>query len=712
MDTTAAPAAPESPASAPPPGLPSPPVRRRRHVWAYLLGAVVVAGVAVVALWDWDWFIPLVDARATAALGRATTIKHLDVHLGRTTTVVASGVEVANADGLGDGKPFAQIGRLTVVADVMAYIHARQIVIPQIIVDEPVIEADQDANGKASWSGIGGSSGVGSSGGGSAAGGGPQIGQLVINGGKAHVAIAKLKADVHLAISTRQSDDVKGAAHDQAAANGGQLVVDAKGTYAGQPITGAFIGGALLSLRDKSNPYPVDLHMANGPTHVALTGTLENPLNFAGAKLKLEFSGPNAGLLEPLTGVPIPETPPFSIAGALDYADHKVRFTHFTGRLGSSDLNGDIFVDPTKARPFVDATLFSHEVNLRDLGGFIGASPTRQGEAGETASQRHEAAAAAASAKLIPDTPINLPKLNAADVRLRYKGEHILGRDIPFDNIVANLDIDNGRLSAKPVSFAIGTGDIAIDTDLDPINEHEFRTKTSIDFHRIDVGKLLAATGAVQGAGTLSGSARLDSEGDSMAGLLGHGNGDVELGMAGGNLSALLVDLAGLEFGNALLSALGIPNRAEIRCFALDMPLHHGVLDTKTFLLDTTEARVTATGTINLATEALDLKLKTASKHFSIGTLPTPIDVTGTFKKPSVAPEAGPLAARVGAAVGLGILFPPAALIPTIQFGTGDNNACREAEAPIAHQVDAAAGRRVMPIAHRRVVHRRGERVR
>jgi uncharacterized protein involved in outer membrane biogenesis len=182
--------------------------------------------------------------------------------------------------------------------------------------------------------------------------------------------------------------------------------------------------------------------------------------------------------------------------------------------------------------------------------------------------------------------------------------------------------------------------------------------------------------------------------------------------MAGGNLSALLVDLAGLEFGNALLSALGIPNRAEIRCFALDMPLHHGVLDTKTFLLDTTEARVTATGTINLATEALDLKLKTASKHFSIGTLPTPIDVTGTFKKPSVAPEAGPLAARVGAAVGLGILFPPAALIPTIQFGTGDNNACREAEAPIAHQVDAAAGRRVMPIAHRRVVHRRGERVR
>jgi uncharacterized protein involved in outer membrane biogenesis len=689
-----------------------PPRRRSRHIWAYVLGVFVVAIVAVVALWDWDWFIPMVDARATAALGRKTTIQHLDVKLGRTTTVIASGVQVANPDGLGDGKPFADIAKLTVAADVMAYYHTRQIVIPQIIVDQPVVEADQDASGRASWTGLGGSSSSSSESKDPAAG--PRIGQLVINGGKVHALLAKLKADFDLDVATRSSDDVQGAQHDKAAANGGQIVVDAKGKYANQPITGQLVAGALLSLRDASNPYPIDLHLANGPTHVALTGTVENPLNFAGANLKLEFSGPNAALLMPLTGIPIPETPPYSIAGALDYADHKIRFTHFTGRLGSSDLNGDILVDPGHERPVVDANLYSRQVDLKDLAGFIGGTPGHAGERGTAPAQQAEQARATASDKLLPNTPINLPKLTTADVKLRYKGEHILGRSIPLDNIVANVDITDGRIVAKPISFAVGSGEIAINTDLDPVSAHAFKTKTDIEFKRLDVAKLLAATGAVQGAGTVSGSANIDATGDSMATLLGHGNGGLRVGMGGGNLSALLVDLAGLEFGNAVLSALGIPNRAQIQCFALNFALNHGTLDTRTFLLDTSEARVTGTGTINLSTEAIDYKLTTDSKHFSIGTFKTPIDIKGTLKKPAIAPEIGPLAARAGAAVGLGVLFPPAALLPTIQFGTGDDNACQAAEAPIAHQVNAAAGKREMPeatgkhrAAHRRVEHPR-----
>ena len=681
--------------------------KRRHHIWAYVLAVFVAIVIAVVALWDWDWFIPIVNARATAALGRPTTVEHLDIKLGRTTAIILSGVKVDNAEGLGEGKPFAQIGKLTVMADLMAYIHSRQIVIPQIIVDQPVIEADQDAQGKASWTGLGGSSSTPSAAGKQAdPAAGPRLGQLIINDGQAHVAMAKLKADFNLAISTRSAEDAPAGEHDKAAANGGEIVIDAKGTYAAQPITGRFIGGALLSLRDAANPYPVDLHLANGPTKVSLTGTLENPLNFAGAKLKLEFSGPNAELLTPLTGVPIPETPPYSIAGGLDIDGKKIKFEHFTGRLGSSDLNGDITVDPTQEKPYVDANLYSRQVDLKDLAGFIGGKPGRAGTAGGAPAQRAEVARAEASPKLLPDTPINLPKLNAANVKLRYKGEHILGRGVPLDNIVADIDITDGRIVAKPISFAVGTGEIAINTDLAPVNAHSFKTDTNVQFKRLDVGKLLAATGAVQGAGAMSGSINLISTGNSFATLLGNGDGGFRVGMAGGNLSALIVDLVGLEFGNALLSALGVPDRAQIECFAVDVPLHHGVLQPKVFILDTTEARVLGGGTINLNTESIAFKLKTSSKHFSVGTLSTPIDIDGTFRKPVIAPEVGPLALKAGAAVGLGVLFPPAALIPTIQFGTGEDGACQTAEAPIAAKVNAAAGTHVMGPATHRVVRR------
>ena len=672
------------------------PVRKRRHLWAYGLGAFVAAMVALAALWNWDWFIPLVDRQASAALGRKTTIQHLHVSLGWTTVVTATGVEVANPEGLGGGKPFAEIPKLTIAADVLAYVRHRQVVIPQIVADHPVVEAEQDADGRASWTGLGGDGPSSAPSKDPAAG--PRIGQLIINDGHAHVKMAKLKSDFNLDVATRSPDDVQGADHDKAAANGGQIVVDAKGTYASQPISGHFVGGALLSLREPANPYPVDLHLANGPTNVALAGTVQNPLSFAGADLKLNLAGQNMGSLMPLTGVAIPETPPYSIAGRLDYADRKISLTHFAGKLGSSDLNGDISIDPTQERPLVEATLFSHSVSLADLGGFIGGAAGHKG----AAAQKAEAAHPEASGKVLPDTQVNLPKLNAANVRLRYKGERILGRSVPLDNIVANVDITDGHVVAKPVSFGVGAGQIVVNADLAPEGK-DVKAKVGIEFKRLDVGKLLASTGAVQGAGTLSGSANLDSTGSSFAGLLAHGDGGLRVGMSGGNLSALLVDLAGLEFGNALLSALGLPNRAQIRCFALDMALKRGILDTKTFLLDTSEARVVGSGTADLASEALAYKLNTDSKHFTIGTLPTPIDVGGTFKSPAIKPEIAPLALRGAAAIGLGVLFPPAALLPTIQFGIGEDGACEKAEAPIAQQVNAAAGKPVAKAPRRKV---------
>ncbi len=661
------------------------PPRRRRHVGLWILGGLVVAVVAVVALWDWDWFLPIVDSRASATIGRKVTAQHLHVSLGRVTTVVLDDVEIANADGFDATKPFAHVDKLTVLADVMAYIHTRQIVIPQIVLDHPVVEADERADKTANWpTGSGSNEPAGKEADPNA---GPKIGQLVINDGHAHVALAPLKADFNLDVATKQGDANAAAKQGQ----DGQIVVDAKGTYAAQPIIGKLVGGAALSLRDTAHPYPIDLHLANGPTKVALTGTVQNPLNFAGANLTLDLTGPNMELLTPLTGVPIPETPPYSIAGKLDYAEKKVRFTGFKGRVGSSDLNGDILVDPTKEKTDVEANLFSHQVQLADLGGFIGATPGTKGEASQSTQQKAEMARKTSSDRMLPDTPVNLPKLNAANVQLRYKGEHILGRSVPLDNIVAAIDITNGSVKVHPLSFRVGTGEISLTAELQPEGKN-VKADVAVQFNKVDLARLLSATHLVEGAGTMSGNARLVSTGDSVASLLAHGDGGFRLGMSGGNLSALLVDIAGLEFGNAILSALGIPQRANLECFAAGFVLYKGMLGTRTLILDTSEARVQGTGGVNLATEAIDYKLVTDSKHFSIGTLPTPIDITGRLKSPSIRPEIGPLALRAGAAIGLGVLFPPAALLPTIQLGTGEDDKCKSVEAVDARTTPPAAG--------------------
>jgi len=201
------------------------------------------------------------------------------------------------------------------------------------------------------------------------------------------------------------------------------------------------------------------------------------------------------------------------------------------------------------------------------------------------------------------------------------------------------------------------------------------RTKADIEFQRIDVSRLMAATHIFDGAGTISGTATLDATGNSLAQMLGNGNGALRLAMVGGDLSAILVDLSGLQFGNAVLSALGLPKRTAVQCFIAEAGLQRGLLELQALVLDTSEAIVNGAGTVNLRDEKLDLQLRTEAKHFSIGSLPAPINLSGPLKRPSIMPGAE-LLARGGVAAGLGIAFPPLALLPTIQFGTGDDHRC------------------------------------
>ncbi len=568
---------------------------------------------------------------------------------------------------------FARIDQLSVAIDVLGFLHDRSnIRFPRIEVHHPVVEVATGPSGEPNWNlGTGSSASSGSSSGPSF-----QIGDLRIDDGHAHVVIPKLKSDFALDVATREPAEQGKEA---------QIVVDAKGTYAAQPITGRFIGGALLSLRDPAKPYPIDLRLANGPTHVTMTGTVQDPLAFKGADIKLDLAGPDMAQLYHLTGVPIPETPPYQVTGNLDYADRKIRFTNFAGRLGHSDIEGSIAVDPGAERPKVTADLASRLVDLTDLGGFIGATPGKAGE-GQTPQQQREKVEAAKSPNLLPDQPLNLPKLQAADVELKYRGKRIQGRSMPLDNLAVDATIQNGGIRVHPISFGVGAGEISTVADITPAGK-ALNLKADVSFRQVDVGRLLSATHVFGGAGTIGGRAVVSGTGNSIAQILGSGNGDVKLFMTGGDLSALLVDLAGLDFGNALLSALGIPKRAPVRCLVAHLPLEQGVLNTQILVVDTTEANVVTTGSINLRNETIDYQIKTDPKHFSIGALPVPIDVRGPLKAPSILPDPKQLAVRGGAAAALGVLLTPlAALLPTIQLGLGKDTDCSATIALVASQ--------------------------
>lgn len=633
-----------------------------RHPIKTGLVAVAAAVVVLALVWNWNWFRPLVAQEIADELQRPVTLAHFDVENAFSTqpTLVLDGIAIGNPPGFPAGSETGTIQQLKVGFDLPTLIGSfgRKIIVSQIDVEHPQGDLRPGPNGNPNWI-FAMSQKPG------AASPPPRIGSIVISDGDFRFAEPKLGADVNVKVRTEPA----------AAGGAAQIVVTAQGTYGGQPFTGSFRGGSVLVLADKKHPYPVEVDVRSGDTHLHLSGTLTDPEDLGGADLQLELQGQDLADLYKIIHIPISPTPPYHLRGHLDYSGTDIRFRDFAGTVGQSDLEGNFDVDRSHQRPLVSADLTSRQVRLADLGGFIGATPGKEGAPTEGAKQVAEHKAADAKQTLLPDTPIDLQKIRSTDYRVHYRGEHVVTDWLPLDNLEADLSITDGDIRLTPLNFKIGTGtihtNIELDGRVDPI-----KAKADVDFREVDFQRIMQATKRFAGIGVIGGRWELDGQGNSLAQILAHSDGDLRLFMGSGDLSALLVNLAGLDIGGSVASLLGLPSVATINCMVSDFGLTNGVLDTRALVLDTDQANIFGKGTVDLRDEKIDFQISQQGKHVSVGALHAPIDITGSFKHPDVKPDPAALGIRLGIAAALGAVFPPAALLPTIQLGLGVDHNC------------------------------------
>jgi uncharacterized protein involved in outer membrane biogenesis len=138
--------------------------------------------------------------------------------------------------------------------------------------------------------------------------------------------------------------------------------------------------------------------------------------------------------------------------------------------------------------------------------------------------------------------------------------------------------------------------------------------------------------------------------------------------MQQGDVSSLFVDLAGLQLGSALLAWLSGPQVTRVQCFVADLPLRHGVVTTRALMLETSDLVLQGSGSANLAQERVELRLRSQSKHFTVGVLPVPLLISGPFADPRTEPD--PAAA---AQHGLGKVL---SLLPHVELGSDDATRC------------------------------------
>ncbi len=648
---------------------------------------VLIGWVVLIFLWDWNWFKRPLEKRVEQQTGRSFRIGgDLDVDLGWHPRVTIDNVHLGNAP-WGRAKDMLGAERADVTVDLLALIGGRMS-FPDIALTAPRIDLQNSPKG-GNWLIAAPKAEDQDRGHEKAA---PEIGTLSIDRGKLTYFDPADDTDVEVDIATQAADTADA------------LMLRARGKLRTLPLEATAHGGPVLSLM-ATTPYPFDAKAKVGATRATVKGTVTGVQAFTSARLQLDMEGDTLAALHPLTGLVLPETPPYRVRGLLIHEGPKWTFDNFTGNVGDSDLSGDFTATYIDSRPRLVAKLKSRQLDIDDLAGFVGATPdTGPGETA-SAAQKVEAKKEEKDDRLLPDKPVNLARLRSMDADVEFQALGIKKKNLPIDNLQTHLTLDHGMLKLEPLNFGVAGGRVESNISIDA-RKPELVLDTRTNFTRLDMAKLLPGNALIdKSTGLVGGRANLHSTGSSTAGLLGNANGELGIAMRGGTFSNLLLEGAGLDAAEAVGFLIRGDRTVRVRCGVLDLEAKDGVLRPRAFVIDTTDTNLHVDGSVDMGKEELDLTVHPLPKDWSPLTLRSPLHVRGTFKAPVIRPDREVLL-KGGAAAILGALVTPiAALLPLIETGPGKNADCeslvaaaeRSAKGPVGAQAGGAPPKAVRP---------------
>ncbi len=615
-------------------------------ILVFILPVLLVGGVLLLA--QSEWGERFAEKRASAALGRAVEIDGISIQLGWPPRVDFDHLRIANPDW---AETPDLINARGLYARVMVPpLFAGRVVIPYLGAVQARAGLEMDGK-RATWRFSQQAEEKEDSG-------------LII--GRVHLGDGDIR---YLDKNEKTALDVK---VKGSAGEGGSLEASAQGQFRGEA---AKVTATVPELNPQHEaPVRVAGKGSIGRTQASVDGTF----SAGGAvDIDLALSGQTLMDLNKVTGMVLPDSPPYRFKGHLKHEGSDWNFSPFDGKVGDSDLRGALLYRKGGAKPFLQAELKSNVLDLDDLGPLIGAPP-KTGK-GQTASaeQREKSAQMKASTRVLPDrafSPLAWVKMDA-DVKLEAKRVQ-RPKQLPIESLSTHLLLKDSVLALKPLTFGFAGGRINADVKLDG-NQKPLRGDMKIDVQGLNLAKLFPTARTMQDAmGTLYGRFDLVGHGMSVAELFGTSNGKASMAVDGGRISALMVELLGLDVAETVMMLGRKHEQVTLRCAVSGFDVKDGSMNADSFVIDTSDTVLKVEGAIRLKDETLDLETKAYPKDMSLLALRTPLIVGGTFRKPTVRPKAGPLAARVAVAAALAAIAPPLAALALIETGPGKDTDC------------------------------------
>ncbi len=656
---------------------------RSRPLWVKIMVSLLVLFALfalLLAFFPWDVLRAPLNRYVSDKTGRHFEItRRLDVKLGRTTRVIADGLVFANPSWAQDPHLVkAEGGEIHVE---LWPLLQRRIELPMIVLRKPELGLQVEQDGRRTWA-LGRDAADPAN--------IPTIGALVVDEGTAHFVATHHGADIRTEFSIDRA-----LAGDEAQM---PLSFKANGTWQKEKFTASGRTGNVLYLSESTRrPFPLRVEAVAGATVLKANGSVINLATLEGVEAKVDIHGANLGDLYKLLGVVLPETPRYALSGQVTKQGAVWRVRTLQGKLGNTDLAGEMAFDRSQKLPLLTGKVTSKSLDFDDLAPLVGL-PERPRSAAAVPQVKLAAGIAppakqakrvvrVAAGKVLPTAQLDTARLRAMNADVTYSAARITNaHQLPLDSMSVRVKLNEGVMLLDSMRLGVASGTVQGSIRIDG-KATQAIAEANLDARQLELGKLFPGLKITKGSfGKIHGDIDLKGRGNSIAQMLGSSSGNVVMLMGRGEISNLLLEVAGLDGAEILKFLWGGDENVVLRCGAVGFDVKSGLMSSRALVLDTEDTIIYGEGAVSLTNETLDFTLRPYPKDMSILSLRSPLKVSGTFLAPKTNVDKGALAGRAGVALALGAINPLLALAATVETGPGKDANCssilREAASP------------------------------
>lgn len=599
-------------------------------------GLAVFAALVVLALLLQPWWLaPLIGHHLSTSAKREVHFDSMWVTLTASLQPVVHfrGVRIENAPWADPHRPFAALGAATAVFSWLS-VREHRPVIELMILRDGEVDFERRSDGLRNWRlsrpddrGPG------------------RVKVLSIRGENAAVRFLheRLELDLEAKASANRDDDASAAGSEPMPT---RLAV--RGSWRSVPFVVDAATSEVLTFAETGRVFRTRGQVTSGGARLDFDGHLGDMVRDPIVDARVALAAPSLAPFAAVLGPRHPEAKAIAVTGELKGEPGRYALAVAKGRLGATDLAGELSWTRGEERDLVRAKLTSESASLADLRSLAGRRPAKAVERAAAATS----APAPAAAGALDASASTSARARPVDAELSFAARRLHGEGMPWlQGARVDAALADGRLTVSHFDVGVGQGRAVGKANVDTASKPP-RGDVEVDVSAIRIESLLPAKAAKSLlSGMLHGRAVLKASGDSADALLASATGTVSALVTAGTISSLLDAKMGLQGGRVVRGILAGAEPMAVRCAAAVLDLERGTVKIRTLVVDTERTRTSGSGTIDLAKDAVDVVLTPEAKQPGLFILDRSIHLHGPLREPRhelvarVAPASAPASA-------------------------------------------------------------------